>query len=214
MNRPPVARCRDITVDADASTCTAAASINNGSSDPDGDALTISQSPAGSYAQGDTLVTLTVTDGRATATCTATVTVRDTTAPVLAPRPDAITLWPPNHTMRAFRLSDCVTSVADQCSDALDVNAAGRITSISSDELEDARGGGDGNTLGDIAFNGSDFQVRSERLGSSNGRVYTVNYVVRDPSGNTSAGACRVAVPHDESGAPAVDDGPVGYTVR
>jgi uncharacterized repeat protein (TIGR03803 family) len=59
-NKPPVAHCQNVTVVADAS-CSAAASIDAGSSDPDaGDTITLSQSPAGPYPLGDTVVTLRV----------------------------------------------------------------------------------------------------------------------------------------------------------
>jgi cysteine-rich repeat protein len=152
--------------------------------------------------------------GNASSTSRA-VNVVDTTAPVVTGRADAITLWPPDHTLRTYRLSDCVTAAADQCDGALDVNAAGRIVSIASDEVEDARGGGDGATRGDMVIvSGSEFQVRAERLGSSNGRVYTVTYRVTDRAGRTSTATCRLATPHDESGRAAVDDGAsAGYTI-
>jgi hypothetical protein len=82
VNRPPVAQCQDVTVQAGAN-CTADASIDAGSHDPDlGDSITLSQSPAGPYSLGTTAVTLTVTDSHGlTATCNGTVTVVDNTAP-------------------------------------------------------------------------------------------------------------------------------------
>lgn len=74
-NRAPVAVCQDVTVMADSSG-TANASIDNGSFDPDGDSITITQSPAGPYAIGQTTVTLTVEDNNhATNSCGASVTV-------------------------------------------------------------------------------------------------------------------------------------------
>jgi YVTN family beta-propeller protein/cysteine-rich repeat protein len=80
QNRPPVAQCQNVTVNACGGVT---ASIDNGSSDPDsGDTITLSQSPAGPYGLGTTSVTLTVTDSHgATASCTGTVTVADQTAP-------------------------------------------------------------------------------------------------------------------------------------
>jgi hypothetical protein len=91
-NQPPVALCQDVTVPADPAVCSAAsASVDNGSADPDGDPLTLSQSPAGPYALGETSVTLTVTDPSGFSdSCTATVSVVDTTAPTLTP-PSAAT---------------------------------------------------------------------------------------------------------------------------
>lgn len=80
---PPTAVCQDVIVAAD-DACQADASVDGGSSDPDGDTLSFSQSPAGPYALGSTMVTLTVTDriGQ-TDSCMATVTVVDETAPIV-----------------------------------------------------------------------------------------------------------------------------------
>jgi len=82
-DQSPVAKCKNVTVSAGAN-CTANASIDNGSFDPDpGDTITLTQSPAGPYATGNTLVTLTVTDNHGISSqCQATVTVVDTTPPV------------------------------------------------------------------------------------------------------------------------------------
>ncbi len=92
-NHSPVAQCHDVTVSADAD-CSASASIDNGSSDPDaGDTITVSQSPAGPYPLGSTLVTLTVTDSHgASSSCAATVTVVDDTAPSVVSCPTDTTL--------------------------------------------------------------------------------------------------------------------------
>jgi hypothetical protein len=80
----PVARCKDVTVDADSS-CQGTASgsdVNDGSSDPDGDTLSYTLSPPGPYGRGPNTVTLTATDpGGAKSTCVATVTVVDSTPP-------------------------------------------------------------------------------------------------------------------------------------
>jgi hypothetical protein len=82
---PPVAKCKDVTVNTDPGLCSAAnADIDDGSFDPDGGAVTLSQSPAGPYPLGDTLVTLTVTDPNGdSASCQATVTVVDNEPPVV-----------------------------------------------------------------------------------------------------------------------------------
>src|SRR6202022_1731528 len=76
--------CKNVTVSA-GTNCTANASIDHGSFDPDlGDSITISQSPPGPYALGNTTVTLTVADNDgASSSCTATVTVVDNTPPTI-----------------------------------------------------------------------------------------------------------------------------------
>jgi hypothetical protein len=51
-------------------------------------------------------------------------------------------------------------------------------------------------------------QLRSERQGGSNGRVYTLGWTAVDDSGNETDGECVVSVPHDQGGEEAVDDGP------
>jgi len=78
-NLPPVARCRDVIVDAD-NACGAtvtSAQINNGTTDPNGNAFSCVVSPAGPFAVGSsTQVFLTCTDSRgAESTCAATVHV-------------------------------------------------------------------------------------------------------------------------------------------
>jgi hypothetical protein len=83
---PPIAKCKDITLDAD-NTChgkaIAPAAIDNGSTDDKGPpVLTIDHS--GAFPLGTTTVTLTATDSdMLTDTCTATVTVRDVMPPVV-----------------------------------------------------------------------------------------------------------------------------------
>ena len=85
-NEPPVALCRNVTVNAPATSCGAPASVDDGSHDPDNQPgpFSVTQSPAGPFSVGTHAVTLTVSDGQATDSCTATVTVVDVTAPVIA----------------------------------------------------------------------------------------------------------------------------------
>jgi choice-of-anchor A domain-containing protein len=81
---PPVARCQPLQLTANL-TCGASGSINNGSSDPDGDLAGCTQSPAGPYAVGDTLVTLTCTDTAGnTSSCSSIVKVVDATRPAIS----------------------------------------------------------------------------------------------------------------------------------
>jgi len=197
-NQPPVAVCTDVTVAAPADGCTANASVDGGSFDPDGDPITRSQAPAGPYPLGMTSVTLTVTDTEgASDSCDATVTVVDVTPPEIAFELDPDVLWPPNH-----RLVDVSATVmaTDLCS-AVDAI----LSSITSDEPDNAPGDGDGNTDDDVQgadLGTADFeiQLRAERAGTGDGRVYTVTYTAVDDSGNTTSASATAFVPHDRGG--------------
>lgn len=122
----------------------------------------------------------------------------------------AVELWPPNHDYWNLSLADCVR---DLCEINLDINAVGQILSICSDEPENANG--DGNTLDDIVIlSNSEFMLRAERQGGSNGRVYGITFEISDSAGNGTTDTCLIGVPHDQSGALPSDDGSgAGYTV-
>ena len=45
-------------------------------------------------------------------------------------------------------------------------------------------------------------------MGSEDGRIYAVEHVVSDPSGNHTAVSCEIRVPHDQgNGSIAIDSG-------
>lgn len=120
-----------------------------------------------------------------------------------------VPLWPPNHFYHSLKLSDCAADAWDECSGPLPVDQAGRITHVTSDEVEDATGKGDGNTCEDMVIPASNrVRLRAERQGAADGRVYTVHYVVTDPLGNAAQARCTVHVTHDQSGRSTVDSGP------
>jgi hypothetical protein len=141
-----------------------------------------------------------------------TVVVEDTMGPEIVEGAMPM-LWPPNHRYVTLSLSDCVESVIDACSGEIDVDEAGVIQAIYSDEPENVNGNGDGNTTDDIVIlDDSSFMVRAERSGQGNGRVYGIMFDVTDEGGNTVSAECHVGVPHDQSGDAPVDDGPdAGY---
>jgi hypothetical protein len=113
---------------------------------------------------------------------------------------DSIMLWPPNHKMRTVS----ITGVTDPDGDPITIT----IDSIFQDELVDAVGSGDGNTSPDGTGVGSDTaQVRAERQGGGNGRVYHIDFTADDGQGGVCNGEILVTVPHDQSPASAVDDG-------
>ena len=137
--------------------------------------------------------------------CVATLQVVDTNAPQV--QMQDIAVWPPNHKMHEIHVDDCFTEI-DDCDESPDVS----ILWASSDEPDNDLG--DGNTNADIAVvDAQRVQVRAERQGGSNGRVYTLGLEVADSEGNTTLSECRIVVAHDQSGDETVDDG-AAYTVE
>jgi hypothetical protein len=115
-------------------------------------------------------------------------------APTLTLTPDE--LWPPNHKMVDIHAT---VSTDPGCDAGVDVT----LLSITSNEPDNGKG--DGNTVNDIqgANYGTadfDFQLRSERQGGGDGRVYTVCYRVVDAGGDASTLCGTVTVAHDQSG--------------
>jgi hypothetical protein len=162
---------------------------------------------------GTYTLTYTASDGNGhTTTATRTVNVVDTTAPTLTLNNQTQQMWPPNHKYVTFNLTQFVVSASDGCDGTVSINNV-VISKVTSDEAENS--GGDGNTLNDIviASNCKSVQLRSERDGGSNGRVYTITFLVRDAAGNTTTKTAKVIVPHSGNGSGAVDDGP-HYTVN
>jgi hypothetical protein len=165
--------------------------------------------PSGSFfAVGDTTVTCTSSVGP---TCGFKVTVTDDEAPVITTNGQTITLWSPNHKYATIRVTDLIASATDNCDASVGIGSV-RIASVTSDEPENS--GGDGNTTDDIviATDCKSGQLRSERVGNGNGRVYTITFKVTDASGNVGTATAKVPVPHSQNGSAAVDDGP-HYTV-
>lgn len=134
----------------------------------------------------------------------------DETAPVLTSA-GSHTIWPPNHEYHTFTISQLIAAVSDDC----DTSPSVYISGAGSDEAENATGLGDGDTQDDIviAQDCQSIQLRAERQGSGNGRVYTVFVSATDNSGNTSTIECKVMVPHNVRSS-AIDDGIAsGYAV-
>lgn len=90
---------------------------------------------------------------------------------------DPARMWPPNYSYRVFTIEDMLTSVSLDCS--------AWVHEASSDEAEDAPGFQDGNTLNDIVIapDCQSVQVRQEKMGGGDGRVYTITMAIEDPDG-------------------------------
>jgi len=82
--------------------------------------------------------------------------------------------------------------------DLYDPEAICRIISVSSSEPED--GLGDGDTARDWEITGNLMvNLRAERSGAGDGRIYTITVECADASGNIGTGTTEVTVPHDRA---------------
>ncbi len=146
---------------------------------------------------GDTQVTFTATDDDGNSSqCTRTVRVQDTTPPNITLALDRTTLWPPNHKLVTINATVVVTDICDP-------NPYFHLISVTSDEPDNGLGDGDtANDIQGVALNTGDtqFQLRSERQGGGDGRVYTIRYRAFDDAGNTTDAVATVKVPHNQSG--------------
>lgn len=213
-NTPPVINCpANITVNAIAGTCTAPVSFTVTATDNCSSPTIVTSAASGSsFPVGTTTVNATATDAAGNSSnCSFTVTVNDITPPVITLNGQTIALWPPNHKYRTIKVTDLVASASDLCDASVNINSV-RIAQVTSDEPDNS--GGDGSTTHDIVIapDCKSVQLRSERMGGSNGRVYTITFKVTDSSGNSTTATAQVVVDHSQNGSGAVDDGP-HYTV-
>jgi endo-1,4-beta-xylanase len=120
-----------------------------------------------------------------------------------------VVLLPTLGQYQTFTIADLIAALAPDCDANLDLGDV-VIDLVTSDEVDNAPGGSDGNTTNDISL-ASDcrsVRLRVERDNGGNGRVYTVRVRVRDASGNTTTKALRVIVPRIQGSGSGVDDGP------
>ncbi len=86
--------------------------------------------------------------------------------------------------------------VAASASDICDTTPSCHITSVSSNEP--ANGLGDGGTAPDWKITGDlTVDLRAERSGKGEGRIYTIAVTCTDTFGNSSVGNTTVTVAHD-----------------
>lgn len=159
--------------------------------------------PANAADGDESLITFTATRKDSPTTynsATTLATVEANQAPVCVAKP-ALQVWPPNGNFASVNL-DLVAGVTDPDGDSVVLS----ITGITQDEP--VSGPGSGNTRPDAGGVGSAIaQVRSERDGNGNGRVYAIQYLATDSKGATCAGSFNIGVPHAQDGAAAIDDG-------
>jgi hypothetical protein len=104
-------------------------------------------------------------------------------------------------------VADLVASAVDVCDASVTLSSV-VIAKVTSDE----------GSIGDndivIAADCKSVQLRADRNGNGNGRVYTITFRVRDAVGNTFTLLRQVTVPHDQGGGNNAVDSGVAYTVN
>jgi len=108
-----------------------------------------------------------------------------------AAAPSKETLWPPNHKFQKVK----ILGVTDLDQDEVTIS----VTAITQDEAVNSESSG--NTSPDGKGIGLPFaQLRSERDGTGDGRVYTIYFEASDSAGNQCTGSVSVtSVVHDQS---------------
>jgi hypothetical protein len=109
-------------------------------------------------------------------------------------RADVGVLWPPDHKMALVHILGIVNPNNDPVT----------IDSVTQDEP--TNGLGDGDTPIDAMISGDSVQLRAERSGNGNGRVYHVCFTVRDPE-QDATGCVTVSVPKSKKTDVAGDGG-------
>ena len=133
-----------------------------------------------------------MSDGQASAvSCKTSVTVLDTTAPVVTCSTQASLLWPPNHDMINVGLA---ASASDVC------HPGGAVTTGVCGDEDDGDPTGDGRHSPDaLHIAPVTLELRAEREGDKDGRVYLVVASSTDGSGNRGWACCTVVVPQNMS---------------
>jgi hypothetical protein len=130
---------------------------------------------------------------------TVTITVKPKSLDCSTAQPDPAIVWPPNNKFRPISIYNV---------GAPNSKVTIKITSIFQDEpVGKGSQSPDGKGLGKATT-----QVRAERDGAGNGRVYHISFTATDKQGGSCSGKVRVAVPHDQSNQVdlnAIDGGPL-----
>lgn len=155
-------------------------------------------------------VDLAVSDGFDQTTCEATIYVDDVRPPTIIVKDEPVRIWPPNHKYRTIDPDMLLEAAYDACGNAINLSQV-LVVEVRSDEPEDHKG--DGRTVDDIVVScPNTVELRAERMGGGNGRVYTIVYRIAGENGVATDVEAYVFVPHDQSDDTAVDD-QNGYAV-
>ncbi|MCB0088352.1 MAG: ExeM/NucH family extracellular endonuclease, partial [Caldilineaceae bacterium] len=126
------------------------------------------------------------------------LSVCDEIAPTIDVSVSPDSLWPPNHKYVG------VTATVN-AADNFDQNPIVTFISATSNEPDDGTGNGDQpNDI--VVIDDTHFDLRAERAGNGNGRIYTITYQVTDACGNSTQASAQVTVPHDQANAAEAGD--------
>ncbi|MBN9350978.1 MAG: SBBP repeat-containing protein [Chitinophagaceae bacterium] len=197
-NQPPVfTNCpSNKTVNTDAGVCYASVSSVNAGTATATDNCSVTVTPVRSdsltmtdnFPVGITTITwLAIDAANDTVTCTQTITVVDNIPPTISGVSVSKTvLSPPNHKMADVTVDFTVT---DNCS-------ATTTVTVTSDEAETGLSNGDkGPDI--IKIDDKHWQLRAERDGKGDGRVYTITITATDASNNVTTETRTVVVAHN-----------------
>ncbi|MBD3919479.1 right-handed parallel beta-helix repeat-containing protein [Paenibacillus sp. PR3] len=116
----------------------------------------------------------------------------DRTAPQLAISLDQTMIWPANKKMVPIH-------VAVASSDSVSGLESVVLTSITSNEKLQPTDIQKANYNVPLIDSSDSFEVRADRSGDGDGRVYTITYTAKDLAGNAATASVNVTVPHDQS---------------
>ena len=151
--------------------------------------------------QSEVTFTSTRTDSTTTFNSATTLATVIANSPPVCPSKGVARMWPPNG---QFASIDLVTAAGVTDPDNDPVTLA--VRAITQDEP--VSGPGFGNTTPDGRGVGSSTaELRAERAGTGNGRVYAIRYEATDSKGAQCTGVLSVGVPHNQGDAAAIDDG-------
>jgi len=110
------------------------------------------------------------------------------------------TIWPPNHKMENVS----IVGITDPDGDTVTIT----IDSIFQDEPTNGLGDGDQSPDGD-GIGTDTAQVRAERSGEGDGRIYHIGFTADDDNGGSCSSEVLIKVPHDKKSTAVDDDGSV-----
>ncbi len=123
-----------------------------------------------------------------TGSATFNVTIFNT-APVCSDvTPSNDSVWPPNHKYKSISIDGVTDADGDETIITID--------SIQQDEAVDAKGSG--KTAPDGEIDGDTANIRAERTGNGDGRIYEISFTADDGLGGVCSGSVTVGVPHDK----------------